>query len=101
MCVLVFVVLGTRRNKKFQSNVMKCWDSRMRATNEMLNYMRYLYQLSHLALHSYWVSGLMLARDIVQNHKHLQHFVGSHQDLPTIYDFNFSSYDISWEVGPL
>ncbi|CAL2269856.1 unnamed protein product [Prunus armeniaca] len=39
MCVLVFVVLGTRRNKRFQSNVMKCRDSRMKATNDMLNYM--------------------------------------------------------------
>ncbi|CAB4281458.1 unnamed protein product [Prunus armeniaca] len=40
MCVLVFVVLGTRRNNRFQSNVVKCRDSRMKATNDTLNYMR-------------------------------------------------------------
>ncbi|GAV90884.1 ABC_tran domain-containing protein/ABC_membrane domain-containing protein [Cephalotus follicularis] len=37
---LLFMVMGTKRNNRFQSNVMKNRDSRMKATNEMLNHMR-------------------------------------------------------------
>jgi len=38
--VFAFAVIGTRRNNGFQYNVMKNRDSRMKAVNETLNYMR-------------------------------------------------------------
>jgi len=38
--VIAFAVVATRKNKRYQFNSMMCRDSRMKAVNELLNYMR-------------------------------------------------------------
>ncbi|KAK7356408.1 hypothetical protein VNO80_15679 [Phaseolus coccineus] len=38
--VIAFAVVATRKNKRYQFNAMMCRDSRMKAVNELLNYMR-------------------------------------------------------------
>ncbi|QCE06576.1 ABC transporter C family member 14-like [Vigna unguiculata] len=40
LCIIAFAVVANRRNKYFQFNSMMCRDSRMKAVNELLNYMR-------------------------------------------------------------